>query len=50
MLLNLFCFVRSDVLTKEEAIEILTQAQQGKQQREEQVKLEGYPAYTTQAG
>uniref|UniRef100_A0A1B6HZU8 Mitochondrial enolase superfamily member 1 n=1 Tax=Homalodisca liturata TaxID=320908 RepID=A0A1B6HZU8_9HEMI len=40
----------SDVLTKQEAIDILYKAQEGKGHREEQVKLEGYPAYTTQAG
>ncbi|XP_054258247.1 mitochondrial enolase superfamily member 1-like isoform X2 [Macrosteles quadrilineatus] len=40
----------SDVLTKQEALEILKQAKEGKQKREEIIKTEGYPAYTTQAG
>jgi L-fuconate dehydratase len=44
-----FCF-SSDVITKEEAIAMLYSMQAGKEEREEQMKKIGYPAYTTQAG
>ncbi|XP_056289634.1 mitochondrial enolase superfamily member 1 isoform X2 [Pseudoliparis swirei] len=37
----------TDALTEEEAVEILVKAQEGKQQREDQMLEEGYPAYTT---
>uniref|UniRef100_A0A8B9M212 Mitochondrial enolase superfamily member 1 n=1 Tax=Astyanax mexicanus TaxID=7994 RepID=A0A8B9M212_ASTMX len=37
----------SDALTEQEALEILEKAKEGKQQREEQMLKEGYPAYTT---
>ncbi|MED6269460.1 Mitochondrial enolase superfamily member 1, partial [Characodon lateralis] len=37
----------SDVLTEEEALDILMKAKEGKQQREDQMLREGYPAYTT---
>ncbi|XP_034562196.1 mitochondrial enolase superfamily member 1 [Notolabrus celidotus] len=37
----------TDVLTEEEAVEILEKAKEGMQQREEQMLREGYPAYTT---
>uniref|UniRef100_A0A7N9AVN6 Mitochondrial enolase superfamily member 1 n=1 Tax=Mastacembelus armatus TaxID=205130 RepID=A0A7N9AVN6_9TELE len=37
----------TDVLTEEEALDILVKAQEGKQQREDQMLKEGYPAYTT---
>lgn len=40
----------SDVVTKEEAIAMLKEMQPGKEEREEQMKRVGYPAYTTQAG
>ncbi|KAF2895709.1 hypothetical protein ILUMI_10489 [Ignelater luminosus] len=40
----------SDVITKEEAIEILKQGQKGKEERIEKLMKEGYPAYTTQVG
>ena len=40
----------SDVVTKEEAIAMLKGMQPGKEEREEQMKRVGYPAYTTQAG
>jgi hypothetical protein len=43
------CF-SSDVVTKEEAIAMLKEMQPGKEEREEQMKRVGYPAYTTQAG
>lgn len=37
----------TDVLTEKEALDILVNAQVGKQQREDQMLKEGYPAYTT---
>ncbi|KAM4543628.1 mitochondrial enolase superfamily member 1 [Fundulus diaphanus] len=37
----------TDVLTEEEALDILVKAKGGKQQREEEMLSEGYPAYTT---
>ncbi|CAN0193683.1 unnamed protein product [Rangifer tarandus platyrhynchus] len=37
----------TDVLTEEEACEILWQSQVGKKEREEQMLAHGYPAYTT---
>ncbi|XP_034026772.1 mitochondrial enolase superfamily member 1 isoform X2 [Thalassophryne amazonica] len=37
----------TDVLTEEEALRILLEGQEGKQQREDQMLKEGYPAYTT---
>ncbi|XP_031440059.1 mitochondrial enolase superfamily member 1 isoform X1 [Clupea harengus] len=37
----------SDALTEEEALDILHKGQEGKQQREEDMLREGYPAYTT---
>ncbi|KAM8880881.1 mitochondrial enolase superfamily member 1 isoform 1-T1 [Synchiropus picturatus] len=37
----------TDVLTEEEALELLMNAQEGKQQREAEMLSEGYPAYTT---
>ncbi|XP_074549899.1 mitochondrial enolase superfamily member 1 [Halichoeres trimaculatus] len=37
----------TDVLTEEEALDMLQKAQEGKQQREDQMLREGYPAYTT---
>ncbi|CAK6970227.1 mitochondrial enolase superfamily member 1 [Scomber scombrus] len=37
----------TDVLTEEEALDLLLKAQEGKQQREDQMLREGYPAYTT---
>uniref|UniRef100_A0A8C2RRJ4 Enolase C-terminal domain-containing protein n=1 Tax=Capra hircus TaxID=9925 RepID=A0A8C2RRJ4_CAPHI len=37
----------TDVLTEEEACEILRQSQVGKKEREEQMLAHGYPAYTT---
>ncbi|TNN65836.1 Mitochondrial enolase superfamily member 1 [Liparis tanakae] len=37
----------TDALTEEEAVEILVKAQEGKQQREDHMLEEGYPAYTT---
>uniref|UniRef100_A0A671VNN9 Mitochondrial enolase superfamily member 1 n=1 Tax=Sparus aurata TaxID=8175 RepID=A0A671VNN9_SPAAU len=37
----------TDALTEEEALDILVKAQEGKQQREDQMLKEGYPAYTT---
>ena len=36
-------------MTKEEAIEILEKAAEGKAEREKRLQAEGYPAYTTQA-
>jgi len=38
------------VVTKEEAIAMLKEMQPGKEEREEQMRRVGYPAYTTQAG
>ena len=35
-------------MTKEEAIEILEKAAEGKAERKERLQAEGYPAYTTQ--
>ncbi|XP_032528863.2 mitochondrial enolase superfamily member 1-like [Danaus plexippus] len=40
----------TDVITKEEAIEILKSKQNGKNERERILKQKGYPAYTTQVG
>ncbi|KDR20308.1 mitochondrial enolase superfamily member 1-like isoform X1 [Zootermopsis nevadensis] len=40
----------SDVVTKEEAVAMLKAMETGKEEREEQMKRVGYPAYTTQAG
>ncbi|CAG2063706.1 unnamed protein product, partial [Timema podura] len=40
----------SDVVTKEEAIEMLKAKREGKAEREEQMRTVGYPAYTTQVG
>ena len=40
----------SDVLTPEEAIEILKSKELTKKDRESQLLIEGYPAYTTSAG
>ncbi|XP_044629498.1 mitochondrial enolase superfamily member 1 isoform X2 [Equus asinus] len=37
----------TDVLTEEEAFEILQKGQVGKKEREEQMLVQGYPAYTT---
>ena len=39
-----------DLVTKEEAVEMLEKAAKGKTEREERLMSEGYPAYTTQAG
>jgi hypothetical protein len=43
-------YFSSDVVTKEEAIAMLKAMQEGKEEREEQMKRVGYPAYMTQAG
>ncbi|KAJ2931753.1 hypothetical protein H1R20_g5370, partial [Candolleomyces eurysporus] len=40
----------SDVITKEEALELLKAKEAGKKEREEKVKELGYPAYVTSAG
>jgi L-fuconate dehydratase len=40
----------SDVLTKEEAIEMLRECSNGKDEREKELLEKGYPAYTTAAG
>ncbi|XP_064624356.1 mitochondrial enolase superfamily member 1-like [Lineus longissimus] len=40
----------SDSLTKEEALELLRKGQDGKQEREDEMRRDGYPAYTTSAG
>ncbi|CAG5896197.1 unnamed protein product [Menidia menidia] len=37
----------TDVLTEEEALQMLVEARRGQRQREEQMLSEGYPAYTT---
>ncbi|XP_040022968.2 mitochondrial enolase superfamily member 1 [Gasterosteus aculeatus] len=37
----------TDALTEEEAVDMIVKAQEGKQQREDQMLKEGYPAYTT---
>lgn len=39
-----------DALTRDEALAILTQSQEGLRQRIDQLVAEGYPAYTTSAG
>lgn len=39
-----------DVITKEEAVEILKASREKKEERITQMKLSGYPCYTTQAG
>ena len=41
---------RSDVLTKQEAIDMLTAMSSDKQSREATMLATGYPAYTTAAG
>ena len=40
----------SDALDPDEALDMLTRAAEGKQDRERQLLAEGYPAYTTSAG
>lgn len=40
----------TDVITKEEAIELLRKGQEGKEERTERLLKEGYPCYTTQVG
>lgn len=40
----------TDVITKEEAIEILKKAREGKEERIQDLFVHGYPAYTTQVG
>lgn len=40
----------TDVITKEEAIKILREAQDGKEERMQKLMETGYPAYTTQVG
>lgn len=40
----------TDVITKEEAIQLLKSKQAGKQERIKLVMEKGYPAYTTQVG
>lgn len=40
----------SDVLTKQDAINILKEAAIGKEEREKELLEKGYPAYTTAAG
>lgn len=40
----------TDVVTKEEAIEMLRNMQPGRKERERNLRESGYPAYTTQAG
>jgi len=40
----------TDVVTKEEAIEMLRKGQEGKEKRIENLMKNGYPCYTTQAG
>ncbi|MCI4377603.1 hypothetical protein PGIGA_G00205490 [Pangasianodon gigas] len=37
----------TDALTEQEALDILEKANKGKQEREDQMRKEGYPAYTT---
>lgn len=46
----LYYFNRSDVITREEAVQILRENEQSKNERENFVKTKGYPAYTTQIG
>lgn len=48
--ISILFFVRSDVITEEEAIKILVENQSGKSERENLMKTKGYPAYTTQIG
>ena len=36
-------------MTQKEAVEMLERAAEGKAEREERLRAEGYPAYTTQA-
>ena len=40
----------TDVLTPEEATEMLQRNKDKKEEREEEMKRDGYPAYTTSAG
>ncbi|XP_068976272.1 mitochondrial enolase superfamily member 1-like [Bombus flavifrons] len=40
----------TDVITKEEAVKLLKENQKGKEEREEMLRKNGYPAYTTQVG
>lgn len=40
----------NDVITKEEAILLLTKGKEGKEERTERLLKSGYPAYTTQVG
>lgn len=41
---------RSDVINKDEVFQILKENEKGKNEREEFMKKEGYPAYTTEIG
>lgn len=43
-------FCSTDVITKEEAIKLLKDNEKGKKEREELLRKNGYPAYTTQVG
>lgn len=43
-------FHSTDVITKEEAVKLLKENQKGKEEREEMLRKNGYPAYTTQVG
>lgn len=40
----------SDVITPQEAIEMLKSMEAGKEKRTEELLVKGYPAYTTQIG
>lgn len=40
----------TDVITPDEAIEMLKKSQQNKQQRIDELSEQGYPCYTTQVG
>lgn len=50
MYFYLYEFFSSDVITKEEAVQILKDMVPNKNQREEEMKTIGFPAYTTQPG
>jgi L-fuconate dehydratase len=44
-----FRYIR-DAITPEEAVELLSKQSEGRNEREEQLRQRGYPAYTTSAG
>ena len=48
--MSISSLTRSDVLTREEALDMLTTDPDVQKEREQRMLKEGYPAYTTAAG